>query len=81
MIEHLLEQLKDVKDPHLMLAAYVMGKNPNYVTKGERHRFKEAFYALFHFKGPDIIKGCLEDLRDLNNLPAVQEYLHKKARE
>ncbi len=81
MIEHLLAQLKEGKDPHRQLAAHVLGKPMNEVTKEERHRFKEAFYVLFHFKGPDIIRNYFDDLRDLNKLPAVQEYLHKKARE
>lgn len=77
----LTEKLKEGKDPHRLLAAHVLGKNPNDVTKEERHRFKEAFYILFHFKGPDIIRNYFDDLSELNKLPAVQEHLHKKARE
>jgi hypothetical protein len=80
-MEELLKQLKEGKDPYRQLAAHVLGKNLDDVTRDERQRFKEAFYAAFHFRGPDLIKSCFEDLRELDKLPAVREHLRKKARE
>lgn len=81
MTELLRELIKDGKDPHRKLAAYVLRKNPDEVTKEERQRFKEAFYVLFHHKGPEIIKNYFDDLYELNKLPEVREHFRKKAKE
>lgn len=77
----LYERLTEGMDVHRELAAHVLGKKPEDVTREERQRFKEATYCFFHFRGPEIIKNYFDDLRELNKLPAVQEYLHKKAKE
>ena len=73
-MEQLMKELEKSKDPHRFMASHVLGKTIDEVTREERIRFKEAFYALFHFKGPDIIRGCFEELRELNNLPAVRDH-------
>jgi len=74
-VEELLNQLKDGQDHHRFLAAYVLGKAPKDVTAEERRRFKEAFFALFHFRGPTIFKDCLDDLRELMKVPEAQAHL------
>ncbi len=79
MIKQLLETLKDGQDPYKFLAGFVLSKDVDKVTREERYRFKQAFYACFHNRGPDIIKNCLEDLRELDELPAVREHLKQKA--
>lgn len=78
MFDELYEELEKGRDPYKLLAGHVLGKQPDDVTRDERHRFKEAFYVLFHFKGPDLIRGFMEDLRQLDKLPAVKEYFRSK---
>lgn len=80
MAMELLKQLVEGGDHHRLLAAHVLGKKPEDVTREERYRFKDAFYALFHYRGPEIIKDCLEDLRELDGLPEVRKYLREKAK-
>ncbi len=79
MFDELFAKLATNSDPYKLLAGHVLGKSPEEVTRDERHRFKEAFYVLFHFRGPDLIKGFMEDLRELDKLPAVREWLRNKA--
>lgn len=74
-VEELLNQLHEGQDHHKLLAGYVLGKPKEDVTAEERRRFKEAFFALFHFKGPAIFKDCLDDLRELMNVPEARARL------
>ncbi len=71
------------KDPYRFLAAHVFNKAEEEVSVDERYRFKEAFFVLFHFKAPDIIKASLEDLRVLADVSANKKLLqlHHKAQE
>lgn len=74
-VEALLDKLYDGQDHHKFLTAHVLSKPVEEVTVEERRRFKEAFFALFHFKGPTIFKDCLDDLREVMKVPEAQTHL------
>lgn len=79
--DQLMQDAKESRDPYRTLAAHVLSKTFANVSPDDRHRFKQAFYVLLHLRGPDIIRGMMEDLRELDKLPEVREWLHRKARE
>lgn len=81
MFDELIEAARAAgSDPYKVLAGFVLEKDAKNVSIHERYRFKQAFYACFHIRGPDIIKNCLDDLRELDKLPAVREHLQEKVR-
>lgn len=78
--DQLMTDAKESRDPYRTLAAHVLSKSFANVSPEDRHRFKQAFYVMFHLRGPDLIRGMMEDLRELDNLPEVREWLRQKAR-